>query len=203
MFFGALLSAIKSCASATLLAPSVTFSENILKPMFPHMSDRQLLRNMRVVTVCFTVLVTLYAINSNASIFKMVENAYQVTLVSAFIPLAFGVYWSRATNQGGLFAVFFGVTTWLALLFSTTMSAEEIAGLPSALDLLIGALQPLQVLTPQGAGVLASAFGMIAGSLLPQVFKYDPHSHYKLRNAHLLKDGAASNSATSTLADQH
>src|SRR6185369_11151346 len=32
MFFGALLSAIKSCASATLLAPSVTFTENILKP---------------------------------------------------------------------------------------------------------------------------------------------------------------------------
>jgi solute:Na+ symporter, SSS family len=203
MFFGALLSAIKSCASATLLAPSVTFSENILKPMFPHMSDRQLLRNMRIVTVCFTVLVTLYAINSNASIFKMVENAYQVTLVSAFIPLAFGVYWSRATNQGGLCAVFFGIATWLSLLFSTTMSAEEIAGLPSALDLLIGALQPLQVLTPQGAGVLASAFGMIAGSLLPQVFKHDPHSHYKLRNAHLLKDPDATNSAATSLADQH
>ena len=32
MFFGALLSAIKSCASATLLAPSVTFTENILRP---------------------------------------------------------------------------------------------------------------------------------------------------------------------------
>ena len=42
MFFGALLSAIKSCASATLLAPSVTFSENILKPMMGHrLSDRE------------------------------------------------------------------------------------------------------------------------------------------------------------------
>src|SRR5438105_1239398 len=37
MFFGALLSAIKSCASATLLAPSVSFSENILKPFFRDM----------------------------------------------------------------------------------------------------------------------------------------------------------------------
>jgi Na+/proline symporter len=190
MFFGALLSAIKSCASATLLAPSVTFSENILKPMFPEMTDKELLRNMRVVTVCFTVLVTIYAINSNASIFKMVENAYQVTLVSAFIPLAFGVYWSRATNQGAICAIFFGVGTWLALLFSTTMSGAEIAALPSALDLLIGALQPLQVLTPQGAGLLAALFGMLAGSLLPQVFKYDPHSHHKLRNAHLAKGDA-------------
>ncbi len=40
MFFGALLSAIKSCASATLLAPSVTFTENILKGLLPNQSDR-------------------------------------------------------------------------------------------------------------------------------------------------------------------
>ena len=43
MFFGALLSAIKSCASATLLAPSVTFTENILRACFKHLGDRQLL----------------------------------------------------------------------------------------------------------------------------------------------------------------
>src|SRR6185436_8295573 len=41
MFFGALLSAIKSCASATLLAPSVTFTENILRPAFKHLGDQQ------------------------------------------------------------------------------------------------------------------------------------------------------------------
>ena len=40
MFFGALLSAIKSCASATLLAPSVTFTENILKPMLGEQAVR-------------------------------------------------------------------------------------------------------------------------------------------------------------------
>src|SRR5579871_71468 len=51
MFFGALLSAIKSCASATLLAPSVTFTENLLKPMLGEkLTDRGLLRAMRTVT---------------------------------------------------------------------------------------------------------------------------------------------------------
>ena len=70
MFFGALLSAIKSCASATLLAPSVTFSENILKPMVGHkLSDRQMLHTMRVVTLVFTIVVTLYARYSKASMF--------------------------------------------------------------------------------------------------------------------------------------
>ena len=147
MFFGALLSAIKSCASATLLAPSVTFTENILKPMLGNVSDKQLLRWMRIVTLTFTLMVTLYAINSKLSIFKMVENAYQITLVMAFIPLACGVYWKRATNQGALLAIFMGLFTWITML--------------------IFADDPL--LPPQFAGLIASAVGMVVGSLSPNV----------------------------------
>ena len=147
MFFGALLSAIKSCASATLLAPSVTFTENILRPMLgDKMSDQKLLRYMRIVTLSFTLLVTLYAVNSDAGIFAMVENAYQVTLVVAFIPLACGVYWKRATNQGALLAIWLGLVTWLAML----------------------AFGPEDPFIPaQLAGLLASACGMVLGSLLP------------------------------------
>jgi solute:Na+ symporter, SSS family len=43
LFFGALLSAILSTASGALLAPTATFTENVLKPFVPHMSDRQFL----------------------------------------------------------------------------------------------------------------------------------------------------------------
>jgi hypothetical protein len=35
LFFGAVLSAIMSCSSATLLAPSVTFAENVVKGFYP------------------------------------------------------------------------------------------------------------------------------------------------------------------------
>ncbi|HEU4707950.1 MAG TPA: sodium:solute symporter family protein [Methylophilaceae bacterium] len=154
MFFGALLSAIKSCASATLLAPSVTFTENILRPMMGQMSDHKLLRLMRTVTLVFTILVTLYAINSSLSIFQMVENAYQITLVMAFIPLACGVYWKRATNQGALLSIFLGVSTWLAVL-------------------IFGPEDPL--IPAQFAGLMASAFGMLTGSLLPTYFGREIH----------------------------
>lgn len=149
LFFGALLSAIKSCASATLLAPSVTFTENLLKPMMGHLSDRQLLRAMRGVTLAFTFLVTLYAVNSTASIFKMVENAYQITLVMAFVPLLAGVYWPRATRQGAMLSIFAGVATWIVLLGGSD-----------------DALVPAHF-----AGLLASAAGMLAGSLAPQWLK--------------------------------
>ena len=57
IFFGAVLSAVMSCSSATLLAPSVAFSENIIKGMFPGMSDRAFLRTMRTVLVCFAGVV--------------------------------------------------------------------------------------------------------------------------------------------------
>ncbi len=147
MFFGALLSAIKSCASATLLAPSVIFTENIFKPILGHnLSDQELLRAMRIVTVIFTILVTLYAMNSDVGIFQMVENAYQITLVAAFVPLAAGVFWKRATNQGALAAIFFGVSVWLS----------------------IGIFGPDDPFIPaQFAGLIASIVGMLIGSLLP------------------------------------
>jgi len=49
----------------------------VLHPMVPHMTDKMLLKYMRMVTLGFTVLVTLYAMFSKASIFKTAENAYQ------------------------------------------------------------------------------------------------------------------------------
>lgn len=168
MFFGALLSAIKSCASATLLAPSVTFTENILKPMMTKMTDRKLLLSMRIVTLVFTVLVTLYAMNSKASIFKMVENAYQITLVMAFVPLLCGVYWKRATNQGALLAIFCGLAVWLGML----VFGPEDPFVPAQL-----------------AGLVASACGMVAGSLLPSIVaKPLPHEP---AHAHLHHHAAA------------
>jgi len=146
LFFGALLSAIKSCASATLLAPSVSFAENIVRGFYKNLSDQGLLKIMRITVLFFTLAVTLFAMNSELSIFKMVESAYKVTLVAAFVPLAFGIYWSRANSLGGLLAVVFGLTVWIG--------AEILA--------------PEATLPPQLAGLLASIAGMLLGGLVPR-----------------------------------
>jgi SSS family transporter len=151
MFFGALLSAIMSTASGTLLAPSVTFSENILKPYLRHHNDKTLLFTMRVVVVGFAAVVTLFALYSDATIYEMVENAYKITLVVAFVPLVSGLYWQRASTQGAYLAIALGLAVWLPM---------EI-WLPEG-----EALMP-----PQFAGFLASITGMIAGSLAPQIFR--------------------------------
>lgn len=150
LFFGALLSAIKSTSSATLLAPSTSFVENILKNLRPGMSDRQNLLAMRVTIVVFAALVLAYAIAmEGTSIYELVSGAYQVPLVGAFIPLVMGLYWKRATTQGAVLSIGAGLITWI-LFF------EQLTGW--------GAYFPGQL-----AGLIAAFVGMVAGSLGPQV----------------------------------
>jgi Na+/proline symporter len=147
VFFGALLSAVMSTASGTLLAPSVTFTENILKKLIRReMTDRQFLLTMRATVAVFAAGVTVFALHSESTIYEMVVGAYKVTLVAAFVPLAAGLYWKRATRQGALAAILAGLATWIVL---------EIAA-------------PEGLVPPQLAGLLASLTGMIAGSFLPQ-----------------------------------
>ncbi|MGB5009447.1 MAG: sodium:solute symporter family protein [Candidatus Dechloromonas phosphoritropha] len=156
IFFGAVLSAVMSCSSATLLAPSVAFSENIVRGFFPGMGDHQFLRVMRVAIVVFTLIVLAFALYSNSSIFKMVENAYKVTLAGAFVPLFFGAFWKRATTQGALAAILGGLSAWILV------------------ELLIG---ETSLVPPQLIGLAISMLGMIAGSLLPQwVGRPTPHA---------------------------
>ena len=162
LFFGALLSAIKSCASATLLAPSVTFTENIWRQFHPHQSDKQELRAMRITVLAFSVVVLCYAIlMQGTSIYEMVSGAYQVPLVGAFVPLTFGLYWKRATTQGAIFAIVLGLLTWL--LFLATPAGQEF---------------PAQL-----AGVMASLVGMLVGSVGPQAIRNAHGSHHKLVGA--------------------
>jgi len=157
LFFGALLSAIKSCASATLLAPSVTFTENIWRQFYPHSSDKQQLKAMRLTVLVFSGLVLIYAnIMQGSSIYEMVSGAYQVPLVGAFVPLVFGLYWPRATTQGAIFSIVWGLGTWLTLLLTPA-----------------GAEFPAQL-----AGVLASWAGMIIGSTLPQGIRNKKAPHH-------------------------
>lgn len=159
IFFGALLSALKSTASATLLAPSVTFVENIWRQFFPRVSDQQELRTMRIAVLIFSCCVCTYAISlQGTSIYEMVSSAYQVTLVGAFVPLVCGLYWRRATTQGAIFSIVLGVLAWVIFLFTPA-----------------GEAFPAQL-----AGLLAAIFGMLVGSLGSQAIKNVQGSHHKI-----------------------
>ena len=155
LFFGALLSAILSTASGTLLAPSSLFTENVLRPMLKHLDDKSFLWVLRSVLFAFAVAATLMAINSTSTMYEMVQNAYKVTLVAAFVPLATGVYWKRSSTQGAILSIVLGVTTWLSFEFSLPEGSEN----------------KWAIVPPQLFGLLAAFVGMILGSLGPQIIK--------------------------------
>ena len=153
LFFGALLSAIMSTSSATLLAPSTSFVENILRNIYPHLTDKQVLLALRISVLVFTGSVLTYAVAmEGTSIYELVSGAYQVPLVGAFVPLVFGLYWKRATTQGAVLSIALGLGTLIWFTFHPT-AGEAFPG--------------------QLAGLLAALVGMFLGSLGPQLIA--PH----------------------------
>lgn len=154
VFFGALLSVIMSTASSTLLAPSVTFTENVLKNFRPNMSDAELLRATRITVFVFTLLVVANATLSSESIHGMVENAYRITLAGVFVPLTAGLFWSRASNLGAALSMALGLGSWLVLeVFFADLPFE-----------------------PQLLGLLLSFIGMVVGSII------SPNPHFANRH---------------------
>lgn len=145
MFFGALVSAILSSASGALLAPTAIFTENVVKAILPgEPSDGQRLLRLRIVLVLFAGVVLWFALNSEQSMYELVQSTYKVTLVAAFTPLVFGMFWSRATSTGAIASIGAGIVAWLL--------SEWFA--------------PGSLLPPQLAGLAAAIVAMVAGSLL-------------------------------------
>lgn len=149
LFFGALLSAILSTASGALLAPTALFSNNVLKPFVPHMSDQTLLKVVRVTLVVFTCAALVFAVNSRSTMYEMVQNAYKVTMAGAFAPLVFGLFWRKTTSAGAAISIFAGLGTWIMM------------------ELLIkGGMETIW--PPQMVGLVFAIIGIVVGSLLTQ-----------------------------------
>ena len=145
LFFGALLSAILSTASGAIIAPTSLCTENIIRPLYPNMSDRQFLLTLRVVLVSFTCAALVFALRSKQTMYDMVQNAYTVTLVAALVPLAAGIFWKRANNAGAILSAVFGLVGWLiaAFIAADTAVPPTLVGFAfSILGMVLGAIVP-------------------------------------------------------------
>ena len=143
LFFGALLSAIMSTASATLLAPTTTFVENILMNLVPAVA-RHRLQVLRWTLALFALAVLIYArAMEGTPIYDLVGKAYQFPVVGAFWPLALGLYWAKASREGALCSIAAGLGVWSLLEFTVYGQV-----MPSVLG-----------------GFFAGGLGMVLGSL--------------------------------------
>ncbi|MFL6570532.1 MAG: sodium:solute symporter family protein, partial [Burkholderiales bacterium] len=153
MFFGALLSAILSTASGAIIAPTSLVTENVIKPFYPGMSDRRFLVTLRVILVAFTAAALIFALLSKKTMYDMIQNAYTVTLVAAFVPLAAGVFWKRASNAGAVVSALSGLAGWFAVEWFVNEPA-----VPSPL-----------------VGLAFSLLGMVLGSFVPRPLRAHAH----------------------------
>ncbi|MBA4032488.1 MAG: sodium:solute symporter [Planctomyces sp.] len=169
LFFGAVLSAILSTASGTLLAPASILTENVLRQFTMKMSDTTLLWLVRGMLVAVAIVSTTLAVNSESTMYEMVESGYKVTLVIAFVPLAFGIYWSKATTQGAVFSILFALPIWLgAEVVQSGWGNGLWVNVPPDLE------EFWRNFPPQLLGLAASIVGMLIGSAMPNWIKHVP-----------------------------
>jgi SSS family transporter len=153
LFFGALLSAILSTASGAIIAPTSLVTENVIKPFYPGMSERRFLVTLRAILVTFTAAALIFALLSKKTMYDMIQNAYTVTLVAAFVPLAAGIFWKRASNAGAIASALSGFAGWFAVEWLVNEPA-----LPSPL-----------------VGLAFSLLGMVLGSFAPRPVRAHAH----------------------------
>ena len=156
LFFGAVLSAVMSTASATMLAPTTTFVHNVLRNYITNNPKDELLY-FRGALVIFAASVLAYSLwFEGTAIYDMVAMAYQFPVVGAFWPLVAGIYWKKATTQGAWTSIILGAAAWTIL--TVTPLGEVI---PSVLG-----------------GFVVACFGMVVGSLVPSRYNEKSRQMY-------------------------
>lgn len=141
LFFGSLLSAIMSTTSSAILAPAAIFSENLVKPLMKgKLSDAQLLKVTRISILVFSVIATVMAC-VRTNIYELVGESSVLSLVSLFAPLAFGLYWKRASPIGALLSMVTGMLTWIIFeVLKTSWPSLIPALIASLLAMVVGSL---------------------------------------------------------------
>lgn len=154
LFFGALLSAILSTCSGAMLAPATVVGENLVRPLFPHLTDASLLKIMRLSLVGVALVTGSMALSRN-NIYELVGESSALSLVSLFVPLIAGLYWKRATAAGALTAMVSGMAVWLLALWLLPGEAADDA---EPLSFWLGVPPILYGLAASGLGMLAGSF---------------------------------------------
>ncbi|MCE7054654.1 sodium:solute symporter family protein [Algoriphagus sp. AGSA1] len=141
VFFGALISAIMSTASSGVLAPAALISENLIKPFFrDKLSDFHLLWILRINVLLVAVVSVVMALQ-DATIYELVAEASILLLVSLFIPLTAGLYWSKSSKVGAILSMVIGMLTYLTMdKFEPEISSHLYGLLASAISIMTGSL---------------------------------------------------------------
>ncbi len=123
LFLSALISAIMSSADSSLLAASSLFTNNVIAPIRPRLSDEKLLLITRISTVVLTAVATLLALKVS-SIYQLMINSWASQLVIIFVPVVTALYVPKASKNCAWAAMATSTAVWLAYLFVGAVGIE-------------------------------------------------------------------------------
>ncbi len=165
LFFAGLISAIISTASATLLAASAIFTENVVAEIRA-VDDKEKLLLTRVFIFFIAFISFLLSVMGDSSIYEFVSGAYSLTLAGVFIPLVFGLYVTRANTLGAMLSFFVGIITYYFMSYIDPINSVLNMSILSSLSSLTAIIDPTLL------GLFASFVAMMIGIYLgPKVHK--------------------------------
>jgi solute:Na+ symporter, SSS family len=138
LFFGALISAIMSTSSGAILAPASVIGENLIKSIFPEISDKNLLLWIRISIVIVT-LICIFMASQRQDIYQLVGESSAFSLVSLFIPMTAGLKWKRANATGCIVSMLLGWIVWFVCYLNDSEYPASFFGLiGGAIGLVLG-----------------------------------------------------------------
>lgn len=144
MVVAALLSALMSSCSGQTLAASTLLINDLLKPFFPALAGKNEMTLVRVVTGLVGLCVLWLAI-CIGDVMNALDIAYALLSGCVLVPVVCGFFWKKATARGAFASIVLSLVVTVVCIF--IYGAFSVATISS--------------------GLLASAVGMVAGSLYP------------------------------------
>jgi len=117
LFLCALVSAILSSADSSLLAGSSLLTNNVIRPLFPRLSDRTLLFITRIATLILTVTGTYLALNVK-SIYSLMINSWASQLVVVFFPVVGALYFTKSSKNSAWACMAVSTAVWFCYIFA-------------------------------------------------------------------------------------
>jgi len=114
VFVAVLASALMSTSDSSMLAGATMFTENLVKPFKPDLSDKAQLLLTRLALVASGILSLLIALFAS-TIYELAVLANSSILVGMAAPYIIGMHWKKANHAGALASFFTGVVSWVVL----------------------------------------------------------------------------------------
>ncbi len=137
IFMAALASALMSTSDSSLLAGASVVTENLMPMLGKKLDEKEKVKWTRIWVSIIGAVAIIIAVTAS-TIYELGVLAWSLLLVGLFAPFAFGMYWKKTNQYGGVAAFIGGFLAWaigVYIAFNLGMGGDSTALVCSGGDL--------------------------------------------------------------------